>query len=284
MASIGFIGGSGLYNIPEMKVLEERLVKTPWGDPSDKLIFGSLKGVDVVFLPRHGRGHRITPTEVNSRANIWALKSVGVREIVAFSAVGSLREEIAPLHFVVPSQIIDRTSRRPSTFFEGGVVAHVSFAEPFCTRLEGQVRQALKGCDLKHHVDTTLVVMEGPAFSTKAESKLYRSWGADIINMSALPESKLAREAGICYQMVCMSTDYDCWRDVGEHVTAEMIISNLSRNAENARKVILDLVGRMGAKRSCTCSEAGRSAILTDKKLWPAEVAERLAVIVGKGA
>lgn len=241
---IGIIGGSGLYNLDGMTVLDEVKPITPWGEPSDSIIIGEFAGKKIAFLSRHGRGHYLNPSEVPVRANIAALKSLGVEQILAFSAVGSLREEIPPRDFVIPSQIIDRTKGiRPSTFFENGVVAHVPFADPFTQSL-GELLYAKRDTlvDAKVHKDKTLVVMEGPAFSTRAESHLYRSWGGDIINMSALPESKLAREAEIAYQMVCMSTDYDCWKEDEEAVTVEAVIANLNANSENAKRLLAAVI------------------------------------------
>jgi 5'-methylthioadenosine phosphorylase len=282
MKAIGFIGGSGLYDIPGMEVLEEISIKSPWGEASDKVILGKINEVEVAFLARHGRGHKITPTEVNSRANIYALKSLGVEEVLAFSAVGSLQEGIAPLDFVMPSQIIDRTRLRANTFFGEGIVGHVGFSEPFCSRLSVFAKEAVKNSGITLHENKTLVVMEGPAFSTKAESHLYRSWGADIINMSALPEAKLAREAGLCYQMICMSTDYDCWRESEEAVTVEMVIGNLKSNADNAKKVVLDVVSRLGQERSCGCVDAGKHSVITGPEHWPDATKEKLKFILGE--
>jgi len=281
MKPLGFIGGSGLYDIPGMEVVDEKDISTPWGTPSDKVVLGRINGVDLAFLARHGRGHRLTPTEVNSHANIYALKSCGVEEIIAFSAVGSLREEIAPLDFVIPNQIIDRTRLRDNSYFGEGIVAHVSFADPFCPRLSAIVKKSVEASGVAFHEDKTLVVMEGPAFSTKAESHIYRSWGADIINMSALPEAKLAREAELCYQMVCMSTDYDCWRESEEVVSVEMVIANLMQNAETAKKVVLDVVSKCGAERNCGCSTAARNSVITSKDHWPQETEEKLKFILG---
>lgn len=242
--TVGIIGGSGLYEIDGLDVEEEYFPETPWGRPSDGIVVGRYQGQPVAFLARHGRGHFLNPTEVPARANIAALKSLGVKHIVAFSAVGSLREEIAPRHFVLPSQIIDRTRGvRPATFFEQGLVAHVMFAEPFSAALGDLVWQHRSTLDVPMHRDRTLVCMEGPAFSSRAESLMYRQFGADVINMSVLPEAKLAREAEISYQMICMSTDYDCWKIEEEPVTVEMVIGNLHANAENARRLVKELIG-----------------------------------------
>ena len=240
---VAIIGGSGLYEIDGLEIEEEYFPETPWGKPSDSIIVGKYDGTPVAFLARHGRGHFLNPSEVPARANIAALKSLGVEQIIAFSAVGSLREEIAPRHFVLPSQIIDRTKARPSTFFEEGVVVHVMFADPFSSILADLIWSKHATIEVPFHRDRTLICMEGPAFSTRAESLMYRQWGADIINMSVLPEAKLAREAEISYQMVCMSTDYDCWKVEEEPVTVEMVIGNLHANAENAHKLVKELIG-----------------------------------------
>lgn len=236
---LAVIGGSGLYEMEDMKVEREVHPETPWGKPSDSIIIGNLDGILVAFLARHGKGHFLNPSEIPVRANIAALKSMGVEHILSFSAVGSLREEIAPEHFVLPSQIIDRTKGiRPSTFFENGAVAHAMFGDPFSESISSIVeKHASASLDVPLHKNKTLVCMEGPAFSTRAESVMYRSWGADIINMSVLPESKLAREAEINYQMVCMSTDYDSWREEEESVTVEEILGYLKSNADRAKKL-----------------------------------------------
>ncbi len=280
-AQIGVIGGTGLYQVEGVKVLTEIRPETPWGLPSDAITICDVGGVPVAFLPRHGRGHRILPTEVNSHANIAALKAAGVEQIIAFSAVGSLKEEIAPLDFVVPDQVIDRTRLRRQTYFGDGVVAHAGFADPFCPRLRQNLLAAIQGLGIKVHTAATLVCMEGPAFSTKAESHLYRSWGGSCINMSALPEAKLAREAEICYAMVCMSTDYDCWRDETEHVSAEMIFQNLGKNAVNAARVIRATARTLAAAaRSCSCAIATHKAVITAPEARPAETARKLKYIL----
>jgi 5'-methylthioadenosine phosphorylase len=278
-AEIGIIGGSGLYDFAGMKVLEEVNIDTPWGKPSDSIIVGELGGVKAAFLPRHGRGHVILPHEINFQANIAALKMIGVREIIAFSAVGSLKAEIKPLDFVLPSQIIDRTKARPSTFFGNGIAAHVPFGHPFCDRLQDIIKPAIKSRGINLHTDETLVCMEGPAFSTKAESNLYRSWGAGVINMSALPEAKLAREAEICYAMVCMSTDYDCWKEDEEHVSVEMVIANLNKNAQNAKDLIKALITKLGGERKCSCSSAAKNSLITAKEKQNPEQAKKLKAI-----
>lgn len=257
------IGGSGIYEIEGVEIIKELNLKTPWGKPSDSIVIARVEGNLTAFLPRHGRGHSILPHEVNSRANIAALKMLGVEEILAFSAVGSLKEKIRPLDFVLPSQVIDRTKSRPSTFFGNGIAAHIAFAHPFCSRLQEIIRPVAKAKGLKLHANETVVCMEGPAFSTRAESNMYRSWGAGIINMSTLPEAKLAREAEICYTIICMSTDYDCWKEDEEHVSVEMLISNLNKNADNAKKLLKAMLPHLGKERTCECKEAVKNSILT---------------------
>ena len=257
------IGGTGLYSLDGMEILEEVYPDTPWGKPSDKIIIGKYKGKEIAFLPRHGIGHFLMPAEVPYQANIAALKMLGVEEIVAFSSVGSLREEIKPLDFVLPTQIVDRTFKRETTFFGNGVVAHATFGDPFSANLADRIVAAGKKAGLEFHTGKTLVCMEGPLFSTRAESNLYRSWGADVINMSVLPEAKLAREAEIAYQMVCMSTDYDCWRESEEAVTAEMIIANLSANGATAKKLVAELIHFIGNGDDLTLKETMKYSIIT---------------------
>jgi len=261
---IGVIGGTGLYSVDGLEMLEEIHPETPWGKPSDSIAIGKLKNKIIAFLPRHGRGHFLNPSEVPSLANIAALKSLGVEEIVAFSSVGSLRQEIAPLDFVIPGQIIDRTKTRQATYFENGVVAHAPFADPFSSILANKIQNSADTIGLKLHKNKTLVCMEGPLFSTRAESHLYRSWGADIINMTVLPEAKLAREAEIQYQMVCMSTDYDCWKEDEEHVTVEMVIQNLSKNAETAKKLLVSLLDHLGNGEKNQLKGSTKFSLITD--------------------
>jgi len=265
-ASIGIIGGSGLYEIDSAKTIEEIKITTPWGEPSDTIVIADVEGHRGAFLPRHGRGHVYCPHEVNFRANIAALKMIGVTEVIAFSAVGSLKENIRPLDFVLPDQIIDRTKGRESTFFGNGIVGHITFAAPFCDRLRGIIKQAADDIGLTMHAGETLICMEGPAFSTKAESNLYRSWGAGVINMSTLPEAKLAREAEMCYAVICMSTDYDCWHETEESVTIDMVLRNLTTNAGNAKNLIRLLLERLGRERTCDCGEASKYAVITEAK------------------
>lgn len=271
---LGVIGGSGLYDLPGLEVLREVKPQTPWGEPSDVITVGHWHGQAIAFLPRHGRGHFLTPTEVPAQANIAALKHLGVEVILAFSAVGSLREEIVPLHFVLPSQIIDRTCARPSSFFGNGVVAHVPFAQPFSPYLAQLVELAAHELSIPLHTDKTLICMEGPQFSTQAESHLYRSWGADIINMSVLPEAKLAREAEIHYQMVCMATDYDCWREDEASVTVEMVIGNLIKNAGTAQRLLQAILPKFIASDQPSLVGSTTSAIVTaPEKRNPEQIA-----------
>jgi len=281
-AKIGVIGGSGLYNIEGMAEVEKVSLKTPFGEPSDAITIGSLEGMRVAFLPRHGKGHRISPTELPARANIYALKSLGVEWLISVSAVGSLKEEIYPLDLVIPDQLIDRTKNRVNTFFGGGLVAHVGFAEPFCPVLSHILCQTAKEAGAKVHNGGTYVVMEGPLFSTKAESFLYRSWGASVIGMTALPEAKLAREAEICYATMACVTDYDCWHESHESVTIEMVIANLLRSVEMAKKILKIVVTQIPEKRECQCATALKDAIITSPEHIPAQLKKELALLIGR--
>jgi 5'-methylthioadenosine phosphorylase len=281
-ARAAVIGGSGFYQMEGLSDIETVAIDTPFGPASDLITIGTLDGTRVAFLPRHGVGHRILPSEIPARANIWALKTLGVEFIISVSAVGSLREDIEPLHMVVPDQLIDRTRSRPSTFFGDGIVAHVGFADPFCNHLRGVLAGSAKEADATVHNGGTYVVIEGPAFSTRAESNLYRSWGADVIGMTALPEAKLAREAEICFAVLACSTDYDCWREGHEDVTAEMIIGNLLRNVEVSRRAVRATLQRLPARRDCTCAIALKDALITSIELVPEETKSRLAPIIGK--
>lgn len=277
--TVAVIGGSGFYQMDGLTEIETVKLSTPFGDPSDAITLGTLAGVRIAFLPRHGAGHRILPSDLPVRANIWALKSLGVQHLISISAVGSLREELAPLHLVIPDQLIDRTRGRPSTFFGNGLVVHAGFADPFCPNLSTTLLEAARGADATVHRGGTLVVMEGPAFSTRAESNLYRAWGADLIGMTALPEAKLAREAEICYAAVACVTDYDCWHETAADVTAEMIISNLLHNVQTAKRVVQLAVARLPA-RDCPCPTALQGAIVTAEALVPAHVKQDLAPIL----
>ena len=280
-ATIGIIGGSGLYDMPleQSRMLR---VPTPFGDPSDSYLLGKLEGQPVAFLARHGRGHRLLPSELNFRANIYGFKRLGVRQIVSASAVGSLRTEHAPMDFVLPDQFVDRTFSRVSTFFGEGIVAHVSLADPICSRLTEVLEQAAGEIDLPIKRGGTYVCMEGPAFSTRAESFLHRSWGMDLIGMTNLQEAKLAREAEICYVTVAMVTDYDCWHEEEEPVTVEMLINCLNKNSRNAKRLIARAVTLLPAEFDCPCQHALQQAIITDPKAIPAEARRRLEPIVGK--
>jgi 5'-methylthioadenosine phosphorylase len=281
-ATIGVIGGSGLYSMPGFEAQEEVPVHTPWGSPSDNFVVGKLAGKDVAFLARHGRGHRISPSELNFRANIYGMKWLGVERIISLSAVGSLKQEHRPQDFVIPDQFFDRTRGRASTFFGGGLVAHISFAHPVCPELAGTVYEACLAAGVNAKRGGTYLCMEGPAFSTVAESNVYRSWGMDVIGMTNLQEAKLAREAEICYVTVAMVTDYDCWHPGHEAVTVDQIVSNLLKNAENAAKVVAGAVERMPAARGCRCGSALASAIITDRKLIPEATRKKLDLLVGK--
>ena len=279
---IGVIGGSGLYDMADLTDREEVVVSTPFGEPSAPFVIGSLAGRRVAFLARHGIGHRILPSDLNFRANVYAFKTLGVERIVSASAVGSLREEYAPLDIVVPDQFLDRTRGRISTFFGDGIVAHIPFAHPVCAALAGIAGDAAGAAGARTHRGGTYVCTEGPQFSTLAESRLYRSWGMDIIGMTNLQEAKLAREAEICYATLALVTDYDCWHPDHDHVTVEMIVQNLLHNAETAQKVVKALVERLPAARTCGCATALESAIITRPDAVPPETRRKLAPIVGK--
>ncbi|HKO42126.1 MAG TPA: S-methyl-5'-thioadenosine phosphorylase [Pyrinomonadaceae bacterium] len=281
----GIIGGSGLYQMPELLDVEEINVDTPFGKPSDAFILGTLDGERVAFLPRHGRGHRFTPTEVPFRANIYAMKLLGVEQILSASAVGSLQEHYAPLDMVIPDQFFDRTRARAreSTFFGEGIVAHVTFAHPVCGELGDVLEESCKVTDVKVHRRGTYICMEGPAFSTVAESNVYRSWGMDVIGMTNLQEAKLAREAEICYATLALVTDYDCWHEGHDAVTVEAVVEYLNKNVRNAQLIMKDAVKRLaGRRRACKCSSALKNAIFTSPDLWPSETREKLKAIVGK--
>jgi 5'-methylthioadenosine phosphorylase len=281
-AEIGIIGGSGLYSMPGLTDTHELKQQTPWGEPSDVYVVGTLEGRKVAFLARHGRGHRILPTELNFRANIWGFKKLGVKRIISLSAVGSLKEEHKPLDFVVPEQFFDRTKCRPSTFFGEGVVAHVAFADPVCPEMASVVTGACREARVTVKHGGTYLCMEGPQFSTKAESHLYRSWGMDVIGMTNLQEAKLSREAEICYVTVAMVTDYDCWHPTHDSVTVDQIVAVLLKNAENACKVVRQAVAAMPKNRSCKCGSALANAIITDRDKIPAATRQKLGLILNK--
>jgi len=281
-AEIGIIGGSGLYSMPGFDAREEALIETPFGTPSDNYVLGTLAGRSVAFLARHGRGHRISPSELNFRANIYGMKSLGVERILSLSAVGSLQEEHRPLDFVIPDQFFDRTRGRISTFFGEGLVAHVGFADPVCPELAEIAAAACQEAGVRCTRGGTYLCMEGPAFSTKAESNVYRSWGMDVIGMTNLTEAKLAREAEICYVTIAMVTDYDCWHPHHDAVTVNEIIGNLVKNAENACQVVSRAVAQMPSARACKCGSALAHAIITDRKLVPETTRRKLGILVEK--
>jgi 5'-methylthioadenosine phosphorylase len=281
-ASVAVIGGSGFYEMEGLTEIESVRMTTPFGDPSDAITLGTLEGARVAFLPRHGIGHRILPSELPVQANIWALKALGVQHIISISAVGSLRRKIAPMHLVIPNQIIDRTRGRQSTFFGNGLAAHVGLADPFCPGLAATLYKAAKSAGATVHRGGTYVVMEGPAFSTRAESNLYRSWGAHLIGMTALPEAKLAREAEICYAVAACVTDYDVWHEAEADVTVEMILANLAKNVEIAKQLVRVAVQHLPARDGCPCPEALRNALVTSAGLVPEQVKHDLAPIIGK--
>jgi 5'-methylthioadenosine phosphorylase len=281
-AEIGIIGGSGLYSMPGLSDVREVRQETPFGEASDPYVLGTLEGRKVAFLARHGRGHRILPTELNFRANVYGFKQLGVERIVSVSAVGSLKEEHKPLDFVIPDQFFDRTRHRVDTFFGNGIVAHIAFADPVCPQLSTVVEGACKKAGVTGKRGGTYLNMEGPQFSTKAESNIYRSWGMDVIGMTNLQEAKLAREAEICYVTVAMVTDYDCWHPHHDSVTVDQIVAVLVKNAENAAKVVRETVAAMPADRTCKCEAALAHAILTDRDKIPAATRKNLSLILDK--
>ncbi len=282
MTVLGVIGGSGLYQMSDIQGGEWVKVDTPFGAPSDEYFVGQLNGVEVVFLPRHGRRHRILPSELNFRANIYGMKKLGVERIIAVSAVGSLKQEIAPGHIILPDQFIDRTRGRISTFFGRGIVAHVSFADPMCGEMIRLLGEAGREVGATLHVGGTYICMEGPQFSTRAESFLYRSWGADIIGMTNLQEAKLAREAEMCFATVALATDYDCWNTEHGDVVIEDVLRILTQNVAMAQYLIVSAIPRLPATRSCPCAHALRNAIITDRALIPAAVKQELGILIGK--
>ncbi|MHB0859392.1 MAG: S-methyl-5'-thioadenosine phosphorylase [Anaerolineae bacterium] len=281
---VGIIGGSGLYEIEGLADAKEIAIDTPFGAPSDTFVVGTLCGVRAVFLPRHGRGHRISPSELPSRANVWALKSLGVTHLLSVSAVGSLREELAPRDVVIPNQLLDRTRGiRPSTFFGEGIVVHISFSDPYCPELREAMGVAAAQAGARYHQGGTLVVMEGPQFSTRAESHFYRQIGGDLIGMTALPEAKLAREAEMCYCTVAMVTDYDCWREAEEVVTVDMVVANLMANVDLSKALLKAALPHIAAlPRACGCGQALRGAIITRPDAVPAERKEALGLLIGR--
>ncbi len=281
-AKIGVIGGTGLYDIKGMTDIEEVDINTPFGKPSDTIVIGRLEGVGIAFLPRHGKGHRISPTEVPSRANIYALKSLGVEHIIAICSAGSFKKELEPGHLLIPDQLIDRTRSRVSSFFGEGIVAHIAFADPFCPVLSQVLFEAAQEVGASVHQGGTCVVMEGPAFSTRAESRLYRSWGADIIGMTALPEAQQAPEAEICYAIIGCITDYDSWWQHAEAITIDIILSTMRQNIDTAKRIIKLAVTKIPDGRNCACATALKMAIVTAPPVIPAEQKEKLSLLIGK--
>lgn len=287
MARIGIIGGSGLYQIEGIKEIKRLSVSTPFGEPSDKFTLGKLEGREVVFLPRHGLGHRLSPSQINYRANIFAMKKLGVERIISVTACGSLKEEYKPLDFVLVDQFVDRTNRaREMTFFDNGLVAHISFAHPVCSDLSNILYEAAQdvtqGSGITIHKKGTYLNMEGPAFSTLAESNLYRSWGMDVIGMTNIAEARLAREAEICYATIAAVTDYDCWHPDFDAITIDMVIEYLGKNSENAKKILSAAIKKIIPERHCACKEALKFAVITDRKLIPDKVKKDLKIIIGK--
>lgn len=279
---IGVIGGSGLYQMEGLKNVKEVKVKTPFGSPSDAYITGKLGNVKMVFLPRHGREHKILPSEINFRANIYGMKKLGVEWLISVSAVGSMREDIKPGHIVIPDQFFDRTKGRVNTFFGKGIVGHVEFAEPVCSNLSSTMFDVCKDLNITAHKGGTYICIEGPQFSTKAESKIYRKWDVDVIGMTNIPEAKLAREAEICYATLALSTDYDCWHETEESVTVEMVLETIKNNVANAKAIIKNAVLKIDPLRKCKCESALKHAIVTDKKTVPSKTKKDLKLLIGK--
>jgi len=281
-ADIGIIGGSGLYDIEGLRKVTERSVKTPFGAPSDKVVFGELDGIRIAFLSRHGRGHRINPSEINYRANIYALKSLGVSRVISVSAVGSMKESIKPGDVVLPDQFIDLTKRRVSTFFEGGIVAHVAFGEPVCASLGAGLLAAARTVGATVHQGGVYLCIEGPQFSTKGESRLYRQWDASVIGMTNLPEAKLAREAELCYATVALATDYDCWHETEKAVTVEAILTTLRQNVTLAKRLLRTAMRAVADVKSCSCQRALQDAIITAPDRMPASLRRKLALLMDR--
>lgn len=283
MARIGIIGGSGLYKMEGLKIKKEISLKTPFGKPSGRFVIGDLESREVVFLPRHDVGHRICPSHINYRANIFGMKKLGVERIISVTACGSLKEELRPLDFVVVDQFVDRTNyARDMSFFGEGIVAHIEFSHPVCSELAKVLYESAKSLNLRVHSKGTYINMEGPAFSTLAESNLYRSWGMDVIGMTNFAEAKLAREAEICYATLAAVTDYDCWHPAHESVTIEMVIQNLLKNIENAKKILRLVIKNIPEERNCKCKDALKHAIITDKRIIPPKIKKDLKIIIGK--
>ncbi|ACM21885.1 methylthioadenosine phosphorylase [Geotalea daltonii FRC-32] len=280
---IGIIGGSGLYELDGLTDVRSVSMTTPFGDPSDDFITGTLDGVRMVFLPRHGKGHRLLPSEINFRANIYGMKKLGVTHLISVSAVGSMKEEIVPGHIVIPDQFIDRTNAsRVNTFFGNGIVAHAQFADPVCSELSDSLYTAAQAAGATVHRGGTYICMEGPAFSTRAESVMYRSFGASIIGMTNVPEAKLAREAEICYGVIALATDYDCWHESHEDVSIDAILEIVRKNVTMAKAIIKNAVGRIGRDRKCSCASAMQYAVITDRAVIPPQTRANLDIIIGK--
>lgn len=279
---LGVIGGSGLYEMMEMRNVRNVRVRTPFGNPSDALVVGEIGGRTLAFLPRHGRGHRIPPSQINYRANIYAMKKIGARWVISLSAVGSMKESIRPGDIVVADQFFDHTRFRPNTFFSDGIVGHIPFADPVCPALAEIAYLSARKVVKRSRRGGTYLCMEGPAFSTRAESRIYRKWGVDVIGMTNMPEAKLAREAEICYATLALATDYDCWHENEEDVSIESILAIIRRNVENSRRIIRDVAERLPGKGGCGCGETLRYAIITDPKKIPAAARKRLSLLVGK--
>ncbi|MGH7388426.1 MAG: S-methyl-5'-thioadenosine phosphorylase [Candidatus Rokuibacteriota bacterium] len=280
--AVGVIGGSGLYDLPGLTDVRWRRVRTPFGDPSDAFCCGRFDGRPVIFLPRHGRGHRIMPSELNFRANVWGLKSLGAEWVVSISAVGSMRETIHPLNLVIPDQFFDATRRRVSSFFGDGIVAHVGMAEPVCPHLADALEKAAVGAGATVQRGGTYLCIEGPQFSTRAESQIYRSWGVDVIGMTNMPEAKLAREAELCYATLALVTDYDVWHETHEAVTVEAVIRTLMENVATAREVLRRLIPAVGSPRTCPCPGLLKDAVITDPGAFPPATRRRLDLLVGR--
>ncbi|RLC05363.1 MAG: S-methyl-5'-thioadenosine phosphorylase [Deltaproteobacteria bacterium] len=279
---IGIIGGSGLYNMEELSNVTTVTLDTPFGHPSDAYVVGTLGGVRVAFLPRHGQGHKLTPSEINFRANVYGFKQMGASHIISVTAVGSLKEDIHPLDIVIPDQFFDRTRNRKSTFFGDGLVAHIAFAQPICPDLASLLHETAVETGAKTHKGGILICIEGPAFSTRAESNLYRRWGMDIIGMTSLQEAKLSREAEICYAALALVTDYDCWHEDESEVTVETVLQNLNKNISHAKRIIQNIVPKIPEKRDCLCATALEKAIMTDANVIPKETRRKLGIIVNK--
>ena len=282
MPKIAIIGGSGLYKMDNIKIKEEKTINTPFGKPSDNIIIGELNGIELAFLPRHGRKHAIAPHEINYRANIYALKTLGVTQIISVSAVGSMKEEIVPGHMVCVDQFIDRTSGRKTTFFEDGIVAHVSFADPVCNCLQKKLVKAVKKTGTPVHDGGSYVCIDGPMFSSRAESKVFRSWGVSVIGMTNYQEAKLAREAEICYTTLALSTDYDCWHEGEDDVNAHAVVEIMNKNVKNAQNVLMELIPTLDENADCTCNNVLTTSIVTSQEFIPDETKKRLKPIIGK--